>query len=294
MLNYIRKEDLPGDLLGNLEVASKNAAIDFLNGNSSVASPEVGILNNASIIANTVTDKELLKKITKDLIDYSVQLTKEELTAYISDKTTELLDFNKMTGVLAESVTYWTKEKMMSPAEILDKIQTKNVSEEAEKAREETKQSTISNLKDSGSSTFGTVKDYAENIINSLDSGISTITAYISRGPDWVISNANTYVSLAIHKAESFIGEQVNNAINARNAAIDALGEEIGGATAEVTNQIALNTAKKTKASSEAMISQTQTKAMNAITKAIMLVRQITGVAVPPVYPPMPKLTDLF
>ena len=294
MLNYIRKEDLPGDLLGNLEVASKNAAIDFLNGNSSVASPEVNILNDVSIIANTVTDKELLKKITTDLIDYSVQLTKEELTAYISDKTTELLDFNKMTGVLAESVTYWTKEKMMSPAEILDKIQTKNVSEEAEKAREETKQSTISNLKDSGSATFGVVKDYAENIINSLNSGIPTITAYISRGPDWVISNVNTYVSLGIHKAESFIGEQVNNAINARNAAIDALGEEIGGATAEVTNQIALNTAKKAKASSEAMVSQTQTKAMNAITKALMLVRQITGVAIPPVYPPMPKLTDLF
>jgi hypothetical protein len=199
-----------------------------------------------------------------------------------------------MTGVLAESVTYWTKEKMMSPAEILDKIQTKNVSEEAEKAREETKQSTISNLKDSGSATFGVVKDYAENIIKSLNSGIPTITAYISRGPDWVISNVNTYVSLGIHKAESFIGEQVNNAINARNAAIDALGEEIGGATAEVTNQIALNTAKKAKASSEAMVSQTQTKAMNAITKALMLVRQITGVAIPPVYPPMPKLTDLF
>ena len=293
MLNYIRKEDLPGDLLGNLEAATVNAGLDFLSGNSSVVAPEVGILNNASIIKNTL-DPDLLTKITKDLVDYSVQKTKEELTAYISDRTTELLDFNKMTGVLAESITYWTKEKTMSPAEVLASIQTKKVKDEADKVQQQQKESTISNLKESGASTFGVAKEYVENTINALDSGIASITAYVSRGPDWVVENVNKYVSLGIHKAETFIGEQVDTAVRARDAAIDALGQGLGSSAAEVINQVSLNAAKKTKANSEALISQTQTKAMNAITKAIMTVRQITGVAIPVIYPPMGKITDLL
>lgn len=294
MLNYISKQDLPGDLLGNLEAATANAGADFLSGNSSVVSREVGILNNASIIKNTVTDPAIYKKITKDLLDYSVQITKEELTAYISDRTTELLDFGKMTGVLADSVAYWTKEKTLSPAEVLATVQTKNVKDEAKKEQEKQKSATIANLKDSGTSTVGAAKEYVDNTINALDAGIASITAYVSRGPDWVVENTNKYVSLGIHKAETFIGEQVDTALRARDAAIDALGQGLGTAAAEVINQMAITAAKKTKASTEGAVAQVQVKAMNAITKAIMLVRQITGVAIPPVYPSMPKLTDLF
>lgn len=294
MLNYITKQNLPGDLLGNLEAATANAGADFLAGNSSVVGREVGILNNASVIAGTVTDPALYKKITKDLLDYSVQITKEELTAYISDRTTELLDFNKMTGVLAESVAYWTKEKTMKPAEILAAVQTKKVKDEAKKEQEKQKSATISNLKDSGASTVGAAKEYVDNTINALDDGIASITAYVSRGPEWVIENTNKYVSLGIHKAETFIGAQVDTALRARDAAIDALGQGLGTSAAEVINQMAITAAKKTKSTTETGIAQVQIKAMNAITKAIMMVRQITGVAVPVVYPSSKKLTDLF
>lgn len=294
MLNYITKQNLPGDLLGNLEAATANAGADFLSGNSSVVGREVGILNNASVIAGTVTDPALYDKITKDLLDYSVKITKEELTAYISDRTSELLNFNNMTGVLADSVAYWTKVKTLSPGEVLAAVQTKNVKEEAQKEQEKQKTSTISNIKDSGTATVGAAVEYVDNTINALDAGIASITAYVSRGPDWVIENTNKYVSLGIHKAETFIGEQVDTALRARNAAIDALGQGLGTSAAEVINQMSITAAKKSKSAAEAGVSQVQIKAMNAITKAIMMVRQITGVAVPVVYPESTKLTDLF
>lgn len=293
--NYISKDSLPGDLLGNLEAVTINAGSSFLAGKAtSVFAPVANIGDNALLIKNTVTDPNLIKKISTDLIEHAVTVTTNELISYLSDKTTELLDFGKLTGVLAESVTYWTKEKLMTPAEILDLIKTKNVQEEQEKENKKNQEEGINNVKETISGTVGSLKDYVTNTINALDSGLSTITAYVTQGPDWVVTKVNSYVALGIEKAESFIGEQVNFVINVRDTTIDAIGQGIGSAAAEVVNKIAINAAKKLKADTEGLVSQTQTKAMNAITKAIMVVRQLTGIAIPPVYPKLPKITSLF
>lgn len=293
--NYISKDSLPGDLLGNLEAVTINAGSSFLAGQAtSVFAPVANIGDNALLIKNTVTDPNLIKKISTDLIEHAVTVTTNELISYLSDKTTELLDFGKLTGVLAESITYWTKEKLMTPAEILDLIKTKDVQEEQEKENKKNQEEGINNVKETISGTVGNLKDYVTNTINSLNSGLSTITAYVTQGPDWIVTKVNSYVALGIEKAESFIGEQVDFVINVRDTTIDAVGQGIGSAAAEVVNKIAINAAKKLKADAEGLVSQVQTKAMNAITKAIMVVRQLTGIAIPPVYPELPKLTSLF
>ena len=79
-----------------------------------------------------------------------------------------------------------------------------------------------------------------------------------------------------------------------RDAAIDTLGKSVGLMAANITNQISINLAKKKKADAEKLISLTQTKVLNVITKAVMVVRQMTGIAIPPVYPKLPKITSLF
>ena len=152
----------------------------------------------------------------------------------------------------------------------------------------------MSNVKDTISNTVGTLKEYTSNTINSLDSGLSTITAYLTMGPDWVVTKVNSYVALGIEKAETFIGEQVDFVLNVRDTTIDAIGHGIGTAAAEVVNKIAINAAKKLKSDAEGLISQVQVKAMNAITKAVMIIRQLTGIAIPIVFPPLPSLTSLF
>lgn len=293
--NYISKDTLPGDLLGNLEAVTLNAGSSFLAGQAtSVFAPVANIASNAMLAVNTVTDPNLLNKLTKDLIAHAVTVTTNELTAYLTDKTTEILDFGKMTGVLAESITYWTKESILTPAEILDKIKTKNVEQEQNKANKKRQEEGISNVKETISNTVGTLKEYTSNTINSLDSGLSTITAYLTMGPDWVVTKVNSYVALGIEKAETFIGEQVDFVLNVRDTTIDAIGHGIGTAAAEVVNKIAINAAKKLKSDAEGLISQVQVKAMNAITKAVMIIRQLTGIAIPIVFPPLPSLTSLF
>lgn len=293
---YIKRENLPGDLLGNLEAVTINAGSKFLSGQASnIFNGQVNnVVSNSMLIYNTVTDKSLIDKLSKQLIEHCVTVVTNELTAYVKDKTTDLLSLDKIQNVLADSVTYWTKEKILSPKEILDKIVTKNIEKEDKKRQAQIQKDQLANIKTTITDGVGGIKDFMNNTISSLDSGLSTITAYITQGPDWVITQTNTYVSLAINKVESFVGEQANFLEHSRDAAIDALGKTIGTMAANIVNTIATNVAKKAKAEVEKLISVTQTKVFNVITKAIMLVRQLTGIAVPIPFPKLPNLTSLF
>ena len=292
---YISKDTLPGDLLGNLEQVTLNAGSSFLAGAATSSFAKAGnIVSNAGVIVNTVTDPNLYKKLTTDLIQHAVTVTTNELTPYMMDKTTELLDFGKVTSVLAESIAYWTKESLLTPGEILEKIKTKKIKEEQDKQATEDQERGINDIKENLTNTVGQIKDYGDKIIGSLDSGLSTITAYLTMGPDWVVNKVNSYVALGIEKAESFIGTYTDMAIQARDSAIDTIGHGIGAGAAGIVNNIAIGAAKKLKADAEGLIANVQTKATNAIVKAVMMIRQLTGIAIPPVIPPLPKLTSLF
>ena len=293
---YIKRENLPGDFLGNLEAVTINAGSKFLSGQASnIFNGQVNnIVSNSMLIYNTVTDKSLIDKLSKQLIEHCVTVVTNELTTYVKDKTTDLLSLDKIQNVLADSITYWTKEKILSPKEILDKIATKNIEKEDKKRQAQIQKDQLANIKTTITNGVGDIKDFMNNTISSLDSGLSTITAYITQGPDWVITQTNTYVSLAINKVESFVGKQANFLEHSRDAAIDVLGKTIGTMAANIVNTIATNAAKKAKAESEKLISVTQTKVFNTITKAIMLVRQLTGIAVPIPFPKLPNLASLF
>lgn len=293
--NYISKDTLPGDLLGNLEAVTINAGSSFLAGAAtSTFSKTLDTADNVALIYNTVVDPNLYKKITKDLIEHCVTVTTTELTTYISDKTTELLSFDKIQNVLADSITYWTKEKLITPAEILDIIKTKDMEKENKKEMEKQQKAKMNEIKEKITNTVGSMTYYADKTISSLNAGIESITAYVTMGPDWVVTKVNSYVGQAIEKVETFVGTQSDFLIRSRDTAIDALGQGIGSMGAAVINRIAINAAKKVKSTAEALISKVQTKALNAITKAIMIVRQLTGIAIPIVFPPLPKLTSLL
>ena len=291
---YIKRENLPGDLWGNLEAVTVNAGSRFLSGEASnIFNGSVrNIIDNSTLLYNTVTNQALIDKLSTQLIEHCVKITTNELIAYMKDKTTDLLSLDKIQNVLADSVTYWTKEKLLSPGEILEKIATKDIDKENKKRQKQIQKEQMSNIKTTITDGVGKIKEFTENTLNSLDSGLSTITAYITQGPDWVITQANTYVGVAINKVESFISTQTDFLERSRDAAIDSLGNALGTMAANIVNTVALNAAKKAKSEAEKLISITQTKVLNVITKAIMIVRQLT--AIPPVYPKLPSLTSLF
>ena len=293
---YIKRENLPGDLWGNLEAVTVNAGSRFLSGEvSNIFNGSVrNIIDNSTLLYNTVTNQALIDKLSTQLIEHCVTITTNELLAYMKDKTTDLLSLDKIQNVLADSVTYWTKEKLLSPGEILEKIATKDIDKENKKRQQQIQKEQMSNIKTTITDGVGKIKEFTENTLNSLDSGLSTITAYITQGPDWVITQANTYVGVAINKVESFISTQTDFLERSRDAAIDSLGNALGTMAANIVNTVALNAAKKAKSEAEKLISITQTKVLNVITKAIMIVRQLTGIAIPPVYPKLPSLTSLF
>ena len=293
---YIKRENLPGDLWGNLEAVTVNAGSRFLSGEASnIFNGSVrNIIDNSTLLYNTVTNQALIDKLSTQLIEHCVTITTNELIAYMKDKTTDLLSLDKIQNVLADSVTYWTKEKLLSPGEILEKIATKDIDKENKKRQKQIQKEQMSNIKTTITDGVGKIKEFTENTLNSLDSGLSTITAYITQGPDWVITQANTYVGVAINKVESFISTQTDFLERSRDAAIDSLGNALGTMAANIVNTVALNAAKKAKSEAEKLISITQTKVLNVITKAILIVRQLTGIAIPPVYPKLPSLTSLF
>lgn len=293
---YIKRENLPGDLLGNLEAVTINAGSKFLAGEASniFNGHPRNIIDNSQVIYNTVTDVNLINKLSKQLIEHAVTITTNELIAYLKDKTTDLLSLDKIQNVLADSILKWTKEKTMTPQEILEHIVTKNIDKESKKQQKDLQKTQLANIKNRITEGVGNVKKYTNDTLGDLDKGLSTITAYITQGPDWVITQTNTYVSLAINKVESFIGQQTYILEKGRDDAIDALGETVGTMAANIVNTIAINTAKKAKANAEKLISVAQTKVLNVITKAVMIVRQLTGISIPPVYPKLPNLVSLF
>ena len=169
---YIKRENLPGDFLGNLEAVTINAGSKFLSGQASnIFNGQVNnIVSNSMLIYNTVTDKSLIDKLSKQLIEHCVTVVTNELTTYVKDKTTDLLSLDKIQNVLADSITYWTKEKILSPKEILDKIATKNIEKEDKKRQAQIQKDQLANIKTTITNGVGDIKDFMNNTISSLDS----------------------------------------------------------------------------------------------------------------------------
>lgn len=289
---YIKAENLSPDLLSRMDALSINAGSRFLSGQISSAFATVNNAKNAGIMA--VNTAKQIPQITKELVEHSLTVIQNELKSYISDKTSELTDFKGMTSILTYSIAYHTKANTMTTKEILEKISTKNVQNESKKRIQKQQKEELENIKKDLNETVGNINDYIKKANESLNNGISSITAYIANGPTWVVNTVNSYVAQIIDKAQGFIGDKANFAIENRDKAIDSLGKTIGMATANTINELAINVAKKQKADVEDKISKVQTKALNALTKAVMIVRQLTGIAIPPTYPKLPKLKSLF
>lgn len=293
--NYITKDGLPGDLLGNLELATANVGAGFLAGEAAnLLKKPSNIASNAIEIYNTVTDINLIKELTVGLVEHCATVTINRLSSYITDKTTDLLSIDKMQDVLVDSITYWTSYYIIKPDEILGMIQTVKSEDAVNDTSNEQKETKFQKIVEDATNVVGTCKEYVDKTIGSLDEGISTITAYVSMGPDWVVTTVNSYVGQAISKAEGFIGEKVEFAIRCRDTAIDSIGNGLGYTAACVVNGAAIIAAKAVKAATEQLIADAQVKVQNVLTKAIMVVRQLTGIAIPPIYPPLPKLTSLL
>jgi len=293
--SYIKKEDLPGDLIGNIDAISINVGSKFLAGEASnVFVREKKIASDAVTAFNTVTDPALISKLSKELIEHAITVTTKELTSYVIDKTEDLLSPSKIADGLTYWTTYWTKQHIKPMSEIMAAINTKSVEEENKKLQESVKNEQIDKIKNDISEGIGKINEFRDNTLNSLEAGIGTITSYITLGSKWVITQTNSYVALAINKTESFIGEKAAIIEAARDNALSGIGNMIGSMAADIVNKQAEKAAKKAKNKAEELISSVQTKALNAITKAIMVVRQLTGIAIPPVYPKLQKLTSLL
>ena len=293
--NYIRKEGLPGDLLGNLEMVTLNAGSSFLRGEAAnVFSRVDNIIDDSILTVNTLIDPQLYKKITVDLGQHCLTIATQAVTSYLSDRFADLTNLNSIGDKLLESVGYWTTEKMMKPADLLSKIKEKKAEEETKKFRDKEQEKKLNDIKDKITNGFGQCVEFKDKVLGSLESGISTITAYVQQGPDWVISQANSYTNLIIKKANGFIGSYALMLENVRDAAIESLGCAIGTAAAEAINSAQIFVLKKSQSLIEKTVADAQVKVQNAITKAIMVVRQLTGIAIPPIYPPLPKLTDIL
>ena len=293
---YIKKENLPGDLLGNLEAVTINAGSRFLSGQASnvFGGSARNVVDNAQVIYNTVTDKNLIDRLSRRLIEHCVTVATREITSYLSDKTTDLLSLHKIKDVLFDSISEHTKANIIPPGELLKKIETKNVEKEYKKIQDDMRNSQIENIKNNITSGVGAIKEFADRTIGSLDAGLSTITSYLTFGPEWVLTQTDSYVAAAINKVQSFIGTYANSLIAARDTAIDSVGESIGKMAANTVNMIAENKLKKAKSDKEKLISLTQTKALNVVAKIAMQLRQLTGIAIPIKFPKIPKLTSLF
>lgn len=292
---YISKEGLPGDLLGNLENVAVNAGSAFLAGEAAnLMKKPANIASNAMVMYNSVVDPSVINKITVDLAQHSATVVVNELSSYLTDKTTELLSIDKMLGVLTESTAYWLKEYTISPAEFVSMVRTVKVEDTNKKAEENSKNEKINMVKEKMSEYYGKCKDFYDKNVGALDDGISTITAYVSLGPDWIVTQTNSYVSQLINKVEGYIDSTTKMAIKFRDNTIDTVGQTLGKTAAATVNAIALRTAKKLKTEAEQLISDTLLKVQNVLASALMIVRQLTGIAVPIPFPPLDKLTKLF
>lgn len=290
--NYLTLGELSQDLLSRMEAVTLSSGTNFLMGKATTAfAREIDIYNNSMLAVNTAVDTvKNIEKISKELVEISVKKVTNELLSYIQDKQTQILSFDGVLRRLGERTLAYTKENLLSPADILSKV-TQKQDEVLEKNEEKKKNENIANLKNTVTEKFGKAKDVVNNTINSVQSGVSTITAYVANGPDWVVSKLNSYIGLIIDKSQGFIDNTANAIEGVKNSAIDALAHSIGLSAAEKINRKAERVAAENIAKAEKLLVQTQLKAMSLITKALMIVRELTGIAIPM---KLPKLSLPF
>ena len=290
--NYLTLSELSQDLLSRMEAVTISSGANFLMGQATTAfAREIDIYNNSMLAVNTAVDTaKNIEKISKELVEISVKKVTGELLSYIQDKQTQILSFDSALKRLGERTLAYTKENLLSPADILSKV-TQKQDDVLAKNEEKKKEENISNLKNTITEKFGKAKDVVNNTINSVQSGVSTITAYVANGPDWVVSKLNSYIGLIIDKSQSFIDNTANAIEGVKNSAIDSLAQSIGLSAAEKINRKAEQVAAENIAKAEKLLVQTQLKAMSLITKALMLVRELTGIAIPM---KLPKLSLPF
>lgn len=280
--NYFSLSDLSQDLLTRMEAVTISSGANFLAGKATTAfARELDIYNNSMLAFNTVKDMtENIEKIGKELVEMSVQKVTNGILSYIQDKQTEVLSFDGIMSRFTNQVLAYTKANLMSPADILKKVTLKQdkVLEEEEKKKQE---NGIANLKNSVTENFGKAKEVVDNTINSVQRGVQTITAYVTNGPQWVVTKLNSYIGLVVDKSQQYIGMVANTIQNMKNSAIDSLAEGIGTAAAVKINKKAEEVAAENISKAEKLMVTVQLKATALISKALMIVRELTGIAVP-------------
>ena len=280
--NYLSIGQLPQDLLQRMEAVTLSAGTNFIAGEATSAfAPAIGVYNNSMVAINAAKDfANNVEEIGKELINMSAKKIQSEIVSYVQDKTTELLSFSGVMTYFTKSVAYHTKQNLLSPAEILKKVtkkQDKIQEEEQKKAQEES----INNVKNSIIGKVGEIKSKVDETLGTVNDGLSMITAYVTNGPKWVVTKLNSYIGLVIDKSQSFIGSQAEKIENIKQSAISNIAETVGRVAAEKINNAAISVAKDNITKAEKLMITVQLKAMGLISKAMMMIRELTGIAVP-------------
>ena len=290
--NYLTIGQLPQDLLQRMEAVTLSAGTNFLSGQVTTAfAPAIDVYNNSMVAINAAKDLTAnIENIGKELINMSVKKIQSEIVSYVQDKTTELLSFSGMMTYFTKSVAYHTKANLLSPGDILQKV-TQKQDKVQEKAQKKAQEESINNIKSSITDKVGEIKSKVDETLGTINDGLGMITAYVTNGPKWVVTKLNSYIGLVIDKSQSFIGSQAEKIENIKQSAISNVAETVGRVAAEKINNAAISVAKDNVAKAEKLMITVQLKAMGLISKAMMMIRELTGIAVPI---KLPKLNLTF
>ena len=125
------------------------------------------------------------------------------------------------------------------------------------------------------------MKSNVDETLGTINDGLGMITAYVTNGPKWVVTKLNSYIGLVIDKSQAFIGSQAEKIENIKQTAISNIAETVGKVAADKINNAAISVAKDNVAKAEKLMVTVQLKAMGLISKAMMMIRELTGIAVP-------------
>lgn len=295
------KERLTNELGDKLRSVEMDVTSSFLSGK--ICSPLLATVDNASMQAQAIARGTLNSAakaglyITKDglrydptvmtdtaglIVNSAMQSAMSELVRLKDNAIREITYIPDPSLIVKKAISYfaYNVQNEIKINELLDDLHVDEDKKEEER-KEEHVNKTFDKLNKFITYQLPKVSYTINTVSYNINNAISTATAYMSFGPEWVSENVAYYIADGSYIAETFLNDKTNKLNDYKMELYNRAAKSISDEMTKQYEELIRQNVKETNDETEVGKAKAKSKGMSLIQKANLAIMAKTGIKIP-------------
>lgn len=255
---------LSPELIEKLKKIQINPAAQFQNGEGTSAFSDNN--NQSSEIAD----------IQSQVISEGVTYISSQVLSYNTDCVKTMTSTSFMSE-LPSLISYHTANNIKKPSDIAKEASSGPKDKEIQKQEEENSKKEQEKFMSDTNEKVSKMNETVDKIISGIEPKLTTLSSYITQGPDWVEQQISLLSKATVDNASKDMSKTVEDCEKSKKEWLNKTAEKQGKQAAEKTNKQAVESQKENIKKSERGVKNAQNKALASAQQIIMKLIGLLG-----------------